>query len=717
MQRKTIITVFLGLALTLIGCEGGVSEGGGGDGSSSGGTSTSGETGSGSATGTATGPDAAEGDTGIVDGGEGEEDDEWSDDDEDGRLDDYDNCPDTENTDQADRDDDGVGDACDNCPDIPNADQTDSDDDGTGDACTGLADPGGDVDDDGVPNGEDNCPETPNGPDGGDDDQEDADNDGIGDACDNCPEVANTAQEDSDDDGEGDRCEDEYDVDVGGGGSDTDGDGLSDQEEADETSTDPSNPDSDGDGKLDGTEVIVGTDPNSSDQACGESGEEAEEVKKPIDIIFAIDTSGSMSEEIDAVESNINSDFANIIQASGVDYQVIMLANKDEVCIGQPLGSGDCGDGAATDTSVFKHIDAEDGTASEQTMDTFLDYYDSESETYDQYLRQDSIKIFVAISDENEQPSWEGGTRTPSDPEAAAREFDTRLLNKSQTHFGTSSDRNYVYHSIVGLEEKASNPNEAYPPGDPIVSSNCPTSWTSEDYGPVSQWASKITGGLRYPVCRTDNYDAIFNEIADGVVDLSEIACTLEFPDVPDGKFVDEEAVALQWTPQGGDTELLTRVDSETDCSPGHFYVENGAINLCPDDCDTISNSSDGELEIFTDCNNCPDPEPEICGDDSDNDCDGEVDEGCEELCEPEREVCDGEDNDCDDEVDEGCPDCTLDGESCSEDSECCTGNCNDNGVCGAPCRPIGVSCIDNGQCCSDSCTSSGGNLGQCIGG
>lgn len=50
-------------------------------------------------------------------------------------------------------------------------------------------------------------------------------------------------------------------------------------------------------------------------------------------------------------------------------------------------------------------------------------------------------------------------------------------------------------------------------------------------------------------------------------------------------------------------------------------------------------------------------PEEEICGDEQDNDCDGEVDEGCE-GCVPEEEVCgDGQDNDCDGQIDEGCED------------------------------------------------------------
>ena len=75
------------------------------------------------------------------------------DDDNDGILDDQDNCPNTSNSDQTNSDGDDLGDACDICPNDTDPNQLDSDNDGLGDGCDQYPN---DKDNDGVDDSSDN---------------------------------------------------------------------------------------------------------------------------------------------------------------------------------------------------------------------------------------------------------------------------------------------------------------------------------------------------------------------------------------------------------------------------------------------------------------------------------------------------------------------------------------------------------------------------------
>jgi hypothetical protein len=139
---------------------------------------------------------------------------------------------------------------------VPDSCQADSDGDGVIDPC-------------------DDCPANL------DPDQLDSDGDGVGDACDNCPAHANADQADCDSDGMGNRCEIALQIE----------------------------PDCNCNGVPDSCDVTTGT---SLDANHDSVPDECTPICPPLDVVFVMDTSGSMDDEAQALCTTIGSIVATL---------------------------------------------------------------------------------------------------------------------------------------------------------------------------------------------------------------------------------------------------------------------------------------------------------------------------------------------------------------------------------------------------------------------
>lgn len=407
---------------------------------------------------------------------------------------------------------------------------------------------------------------------------------------------------------------------------DTDGDGLSDGEEV-SLGTDPTNPDTDGDGILDGSEVIVGTDPLVADAACAERRYDAGIEERPIDIIFVIDNSGSMGNEIDTVEQNISVNFANIIEASGIDYRVVMVSrfgdwNRGEsICVAEPLSGNPCGSDRPSrpvNTDVFRHYSVE--ISSHDSLRKILSTYATADEFnlapngWKDWLRLDAVKVFVEITDDE-------ATGTPD-----AAGFDEALLALEPPHFGSNGYRNYIWHSIIGIAAY-DPPNEAWPPTADVQNGRCPT---AVHQGTQYQRLSILTDGLRFPVCDTSSYDAVFRDIAQGVIEEAKLTCEISLPPAPPGDLeIDPHALVIEYRPGDGSApRLVTAVSTAAACAGAdHFYVDGGRVLLCEPLCGEVTADTNGSLALLAGCRGpCTPTGQEICNDGVDNDCDGFID-------------------------------------------------------------------------------------------
>jgi len=315
------------------------------------------------------------------------------------------------------------------------------------------------------------------------------------------------------------------------------------------------------------------------DDAC--AAVTASATMPPVDVIWIIDQSCSMSTEIAQVKANVNGNFANIIQASGLDYRVIMFANSAyptvsrQVCVLPPLGAATCGQ-----NNPPKFFQVNRSIESWDSLSLFMN-----TTWWTQIkanLRPNAYKAFIEVTDDTSNPT-------------TAAQFDAFLLTGAGAgYFGTAAKRNYVFHSIIGV----STPLQPTAPKTTAVCS------TAVNAGPPYQDLSILTGGLRHPVCDT-NYSTVFNNLANSIV--KAVACELLTPQNSDAGVIDWTKVEVQYTPGGtGTPTTYPQVANAAACTGNGFYYDNPAnptkVTLCPTSCTTVSNDKAAKVDLLLGC-------------------------------------------------------------------------------------------------------------------
>jgi hypothetical protein len=348
--------------------------------------------------------------------------------------------------------------------------------------------------------------------------------------------------------------------------------------------------------------------------ACGEQSAEATLSTSPVDIIIVIDNSGSMGNEIAGVKANINVNFAQIIEDSGLDYRVIMVARHGagtRVCIEAPLSGipeGGCDVPPAQpvfNPGKFYHYSVTIGSHNAwcQLLSSFkgtlVDEFDLGVGGWQQWLREDAIKTFIAITDDGASCGPYNDNNTVNGGGIAAANFDADLLALSPQHFGSAQERNYQFYSIVGMAFN-DPPTDPYTPMDPVTTNKCNT---AADAGTGHQALSVLTNSLRFPLCDTTSYDVVFKAIADGVIKGAKVVCEFDVPEPPEGEDLDLDTVEVEYTPMGmGLPQLYNQVPSLAECAPKSFYIANGKVILCPETCTEVQKDKQAKILVKFSC-------------------------------------------------------------------------------------------------------------------
>ena len=307
---------------------------------------------------------------------------------------------------------------------------------------------------------------------------------------------------------------------------------------------------------------------------CQSVSEEALPKLQDADIIFAIDTSGSMGEESFFVRTEMNA-FSQLIVASGIDVRVIMLAEPQlfpcfgiicppGICIDPPLGSGFCpGDSKPPN---YLHVPGSD-VYSTDALSIIIDLYPA----YKQELRVGATKSLVVITDDNAASPYIADATTFLSQFVA---LDPALLT------------GIVAHGIYCFDGNS-----------PCVQK-----------GTVYEDLINQTGGIHGDL-GTQNFKAVFNKLAEQVIiSAGKLPCEYVIPPPPMDEVLDPAKVNVEFTDGNNNTSTIFKVDDESKCHPvngGWYYDDNlnpTSIKLCPKTCDLVSNDAMGKIDILFGC-------------------------------------------------------------------------------------------------------------------
>jgi hypothetical protein len=309
-----------------------------------------------------------------------------------------------------------------------------------------------------------------------------------------------------------------------------------------------------GDDGDDGDDSTTGPD----SAPCAATAVTAMEAKRPSDIIWVIDNSGSMDEEEQRVQDNMNV-FAQKIAASGIDYHVVVIADVTHINVPPPLGGG---------TRLQQvNINIDSHNALEKVIEAYP--------MYQSFLRPGALKHIVVVSDD--ESDWSKAM------------FEGQVTALPAPGFGAD----WRLHAVV-----AEDLGFGFPPGHCFTLAAAP--------GTIYIALQQAHMGLFYSLCDT-NWDPLFVALGQAVGQGGTLPCAFALPTPPVGQSLDPSKVNFVYTPSGGQPTTIANVSSMAGCGGGQgWYYDDPAaptqIIVCPGTCSTLEADKTGKIDVAFGC-------------------------------------------------------------------------------------------------------------------
>ena len=310
---------------------------------------------------------------------------------------------------------------------------------------------------------------------------------------------------------------------------------------------------------------------------CGELSASAGRRLKPVDIIWTIDSSPSMREEIDLVQANLNQFTGRILEA-GLDVRVVLVGSQADrqtdgqaflgICIPPPLSGAD----QCPDVDSERYFHARVDVHSRDPLVRFVESYP----LFQGFLREEAFKHMVFVTDDNS--GW-------GIDEA---EFLAFLMDAEPPGFSSG----YAVHSVV--DTAPDNPNCG-------LEGTCSC---GRRQGQTYISLSQGSAGVVHSVCEED-WSPLFEALELHLFENSgPLPCGYEFPYRDDTIVYPPNLVNVYWRRSAEEEEaLVPQVENAAACGEeaGWYYDDPNAptvITLCPSSC----GADEGEVRLEFGC-------------------------------------------------------------------------------------------------------------------
>ncbi len=338
-------------------------------------------------------------------------------------------------------------------------------------------------------------------------------------------------------------------------------------------------------GEDDGSQGVL--DGAAFDRCVG-INETAANTFEPADIIFVIDNSPSMRDEIEWTRAKMN-DFSQRIKAGGLDHHIVVVSclpgncggghgNFSGICIPSPLGiAGGCDEPPPYNDSnppLYLHVDQR--IPSQQGLQTVVNTYSQ----WKTMMRQTSRKHLVVISDDT-------STMSAAQFNSAAIALDPSFAD-------------YRFHGIFAYQSKEAAC--AISQTEPC----CRFASPGGEGVPYRELAT-MTGGVQADLCAQD-FSPVFDKFASSVVSSARLNCEWLIPSPPAGQTLNPDLVNVMFADLKETSSFFGRVASSADCSKvehGWFYDDPSkprTIGVCPQTCKWIQGKPKAQIDLQFGC-------------------------------------------------------------------------------------------------------------------